>query len=375
MPPAETGHATSRLVPASEIRRRIRGLQHALEKAQLEAALIVQRVDLFYFSGTAQNGFLFVPAAGDPLLMIRRFLPRARTESSLEHVVEISSVRQIAPTLAAVYGRRPTCLGLEFDVLPTREFDYYRSLLDNPECRDVSPLIHRLRMIKSAWELDRLGRTAALVDRLFALVQENLNPAAQDAEMGSLAEALARELGHAGKVRLRDPRQERPCWQIHRARAGDHPGPVAFGFVFVHQGYHVAETRMFALPRASTRILDACQALEEIQLALLERARPGLAFGELMTAFREKAQALGLQDAIQRAAGPGHGGLRAHGIGLELVEPPAIARDADLILVPGMVLALHLGFILQGGQPIESGHLLVITESGARRLSAEDAGA
>ncbi len=53
--------------PSFEIERRINLLQHALIKNRIEAALIVQRADLYYFSGTAQDATLFVPSEGLPV--------------------------------------------------------------------------------------------------------------------------------------------------------------------------------------------------------------------------------------------------------------------------------------------------------------------
>lgn len=41
-------------VPAIEIENRIHAVQRRLQKADMAGLLIVQRVDLFYFSGTAQ---------------------------------------------------------------------------------------------------------------------------------------------------------------------------------------------------------------------------------------------------------------------------------------------------------------------------------
>ena len=37
--------------------------------AESPGALIVQRADLYYFSGTAQDAHLFIPAQGRPVLL------------------------------------------------------------------------------------------------------------------------------------------------------------------------------------------------------------------------------------------------------------------------------------------------------------------
>ncbi|MBW2705864.1 MAG: aminopeptidase P family N-terminal domain-containing protein, partial [Deltaproteobacteria bacterium] len=79
-------------VPASEIDSRTLKLQQELQTNDIDGLFIVQRVDLFYFSGTAQNGFMYIPAEGAPLLLIKQYLPRAKEESSVDNIVEINSI-------------------------------------------------------------------------------------------------------------------------------------------------------------------------------------------------------------------------------------------------------------------------------------------
>lgn len=73
--------------PQAEIEKRIAGLQRILVQQGLDAALILQKVDLFYFTGTLQNASLYVPAIGEPLLMVNKVLARANAESSIGHTV------------------------------------------------------------------------------------------------------------------------------------------------------------------------------------------------------------------------------------------------------------------------------------------------
>ena len=56
--------------PEAEIQSRICRLQAELQKGQIDAALILQRVDLYYFTGTIQQSNLYVPAEGEPILGI-----------------------------------------------------------------------------------------------------------------------------------------------------------------------------------------------------------------------------------------------------------------------------------------------------------------
>ncbi len=54
------------LVPSSEVAQRIVALQSLLQTHQVDGALIRQNTDLYYFSGTVQDGWLLIPASGPP---------------------------------------------------------------------------------------------------------------------------------------------------------------------------------------------------------------------------------------------------------------------------------------------------------------------
>jgi Xaa-Pro aminopeptidase len=58
------------LTPQEEIEKRIQKLQSHLKKEKVDSCLILQNVDLFYFSGTIQRSYLFIPAKGEPLLLV-----------------------------------------------------------------------------------------------------------------------------------------------------------------------------------------------------------------------------------------------------------------------------------------------------------------
>ena len=61
-----------RLTPAAELQDRIQRLQVEMLANQLDAILMVQNADLFYFTGSIQQGVLYVPATGEALYLVRK---------------------------------------------------------------------------------------------------------------------------------------------------------------------------------------------------------------------------------------------------------------------------------------------------------------
>ena len=159
-------------VPASEIKARTLNIQKELQQSDIDGLFIVQRVDLFYFSGTAQNGFMYIPAEGEPLLFIKQYLPRAKKESSVPNIIKIESIKEIPGLIADYYGRMPDRLGFELDVVPVNDFHFYQSLFQVKKYVDGSPHILNVRRIKSDWEIAQMENTAEMTRKTYQYMQE-----------------------------------------------------------------------------------------------------------------------------------------------------------------------------------------------------------
>src|SRR5512147_1470534 len=83
----------------AEFQGRVARLQAALTARGLDAAALTYWVDVFYFSGTRQNGMLWVPASGAPVLLIRKSLARARAEAALDDVRPFPASKDLAAAL------------------------------------------------------------------------------------------------------------------------------------------------------------------------------------------------------------------------------------------------------------------------------------
>jgi len=113
-------------VPASEIAHRIVNFQSLLAREGVDAAIIRQNADLYYFTGTVQDAHLIVPASGQPLFLVRRDVQRAEQQSPIRPVVALQTMKDLPPAVAQACGDRPPQrLGMELDVLPANAFFFY----------------------------------------------------------------------------------------------------------------------------------------------------------------------------------------------------------------------------------------------------------
>ncbi|MBN2040278.1 MAG: aminopeptidase P family protein [Spirochaetes bacterium] len=384
------------ITPSYEIGQRISAVQKGIQAAGMDALFIAQRIDLFYFSGTAQSGYLFIPAQGEPLLLIKKYLPRAEKETSVKNITGINSVKEVPGKIQDFYGRLPAIMGIEFDVMPVREFHFLKDLFRIKDYKDASELIHNVRMIKSEWEIAQMEHTAMLSHKTFQFIERELRPGLSEIEFAGLYETYARSIGHQARLRTRDYKNEGYNWHILSGESGgtlgllDAPAsgegtspsfpvgggrkiikenePVMIDTGFVYNGYHIDETRMFAIGSMPDKAMKASEAAIEIQNAILEKAAPGVAIEEVYEHSLKKAASLGYE---KQYLGPeGHKVVFiGHGIGLELVEPPFLAHKRNDPLKPGMVFSTEpkLVFMNEFSAGIES--VFQVTETGTKLIS------
>ncbi|MFB3817293.1 MAG: M24 family metallopeptidase [Candidatus Methylomirabilales bacterium] len=384
------------LTPLPEIEARAARLQARLRAAELDAALLLQAADQYYFSGTVQSAWLIVPADGAPLLLVRRDLGRARAESPLARIAGMGQPREV-PGLLRAHGlgglRR---VGLEFDVLPVEQYVRIGRLFPTVQLVDASRLVREVRMVKSAWEVAIMRRGAALQDRLAQRLAEILRPGVSDMELAAEVEAEARRRGHQGPIRMR--RFNAECFYGHllvgedgavpswiespsggpglspafnngpsgrRVRAHE---PVLLDYAAALDGYHSDQTRTFsvgALPAEAARAYDACRTIWE---TLRERLRPGETAAAVYEAARAQADRLGYADRFMNA-GPAQVPFVGHGVGVELDELPVLGRGSDLRLEPGMTLAIEPKIVCPGLGMVGLEDTLLVTEGGPEVLT------
>jgi len=383
-------------VPAAEIQTRTLNIQRVLQRENIDGLFIVQRVDLFYFSGTAQNGFLYIPAEGPPLLFIKQYLPRAEQEAGIADIVKIASIKEVAGLITDFYGGFPEVLGFELDVVPVNDFIFYRRLLPAKNCVDASAHILKIRQIKSDWEIAQLENTAAMTAETFAFMRTALRPGLTEMEFAGIFETFARRLGHAARLRVRHYQTEGYPWHVLSGKSGARVGlldspasgqgtsaafpvgaghkkiradePVMVDLGSVLNGYHMDETRMFAVGSMPRLAMEASLAAIEIHNRVIEKAAPGIRVGQLFDDALKLAKSLGYE--MQYLGIPGHKvSFIGHGIGLELIEPAIIARNRNQRLEAGMVFALEPKMVFENEFAVGVESVFAVTATGARLVS------
>ena len=381
--------------PKVELQKRIFNLQISLKNKNIEGALILQRADLFYFTGTIQQAHLYVPSQGDPVLMVRKSYDRAKAESSIEKILPLSRPSDIPNILKANGHVLPASLGLELDVLPTNLFFNFQGIFENSQIVDISQALRLIRAVKSPYEIEMMRRAAALSDQVADRVSKILQEGMTELELAGKIEAEARRLGHQGVVRMRLWGSEMFYGHLMSGPTGAVPSflssptggtgaspavaqgpgfktiqrhePVLVDYVFAYNGYLSDHARIFSLGSLPDELIDAHSAMLEIEQMIKRWAKPGVKSGEIYKRALEKTKALGYADHFM-GVGPERIRFVGHGIGLEVDEFPFLAAGQQLELQAGMTIALEPKLVIPGKGVVGIENTHVVTDNGLDQL-------
>jgi len=388
----------STLSPKREIERRIKSFQTVLEDNHLEAALIYQDVDLFYLTGTMQQAVLLVPVQNRPLLLVKKELSRARVESPLSKIEALPSLAKLGAAINHYGYRIPDRFGMELDVLPFNTYRFFKDQLQFKKAVDVSPYIRNLRAVKSEFEIDLMRKAGDMGRRLYQNVPALLKEGMTEMELAGRMIRKALSLGDQNILRSRGFNSSAFNWHVISGRSGTYQSrndapfaglglspafpmgaslkpikqgePVLIDFGNCYNGYQVDQTRMFSLGQPSKEYLNAYGSLKEIEGQILEHLRPGNSAESIYRLALKTAKKLGYEDSF---LGPRGQRVKfvAHGVGLEIDEPPFLAQGHTYPLKEGMTLALELKIVLEKAA-IGFENTVVILKDGVEKLTTAD---
>ena len=382
--------------PREEIQSRIARFQKSLQDSDIAGALISQNVDLFYFAGTIQRSFLFIPAEGEAVLAVHGNLERAQKESSLSQVVPLKKSQQLAQALSdfnySIRGR----IGLEMDVLPARYYLALRREHAEADFLDVSELVRKVRMIKSEYEISQIRKACQILNQVMLAAQRSIRPGMTELEVDALLVALARRLGHQGLLRMRGYNQEMfsahvfcgktatlsPTMNVPLGGLGTTPAiaqgasfnvitenePLIIDFGVGINGYVTDMTRTFVIGKLSQKLQEAYSVAKEIKDFVEQWVTPGRSWSRLYREIIELVRQRGYQDYFMGYKGH-QVAFVGHGIGLEIDEYPVIAPGFHEEFKENMVFALEpkLVFPDVGAVGVEDDY--VVTKAGMERLT------
>jgi Xaa-Pro dipeptidase len=323
------------LHPKSEIDARVARFSSLIGDAA--GAILFQSIDMGYFTGTAQDGLVYIPRDGEPIVMVRKSLQRAVQESPLE----VRRLKSLSTLKADLGIRSGDTIGLELDILPYNFYVRVANALKDVRLGDISDEIKQVRSVKSDFEISLIKRAAKIVDAGLGSIPDYIKEGMREIDLAARVESAMREMGHQGMAHFRRFNQVIPMGHLMAGPGAAVPSfvssptggkgvslfhpqgpgigkikrnePLLADFAGVYNGYIADETRIFSIGKLPGWLEDAHNAALEIEEAIAKALRPGSTGRDLYSISEAKGEQLGYGDHLGGPPGSKAGDRRISG--------------------------------------------------------------
>ena len=384
--------------PVDELNSRMARLRERLSLAEPDwrLAVVMGRVNLFYLTGCMQDGVLMIPRDAEEVFWVRRSFERARAESAMNDVRQMSGFRDIA---AFGYSSDVPVL-LETESVPLAHFERFNKHFGFSAVAPLDMHLLNVRSLKSSYELDLLrhcGEIHRVVteEELPKMLREGMS----EAQLGTELLSALLDRGHHGLSRVRGYNSELLGGQICFGENSMFPhgfngpggvrglgaGMPTFGsrecllkrgdLVSVdmgcgYNGYHTDKTITFCFGFTPDEELQRIHALcVSIQDVLSDALRPGAVPSEIYAGVLDSLDPV-LSESFMNCGGMAVKFL-GHGVGLHIDEMPVIAGGFDEPLQEGMVLAVEPKAGIPGVGMVGIENTFVVTPGGGQSITGD----
>ena len=353
--------------PVDRAERRDR-FERALARSSLDAALVTHRPDVRYLSGfSGSSGTLLHPRSDAPVL-ITDFRYEEQAAHEVDAPVRVHITREGWVTAVGELVRAGAAARIAFEPA-------HLSVADHRKVRDATPdavwveapgVVAALRAVKSEGEVASIERAVRVAESALERLLESVDWRAEPTEL-EITARLEFELRRAGSERLpfeviiaSGPRASLP-------HAGPGGRAVRDGDLLLVDwgatvdGYCSDLTRTFVVGVASEWQRELHARVLAAQDAAVAAIAEGAAARDVDAATRARLAEHGVDRYFGHSTG--------HGIGLEVHEEPRLSVRSDDILAAGNVVTVEPGVYVPGRGGVRIEDDVLVTETGARRLS------
>lgn len=355
-------------VPLSELESRMLRFRNQMTANDpfWEMAVIFSKINLFYFTGTMQEGMLFIPRSSNAVLWVRRSFERAVNESLFPVIMPMESFRDASET----FNQLPDSIHMELEIVPIAHLRRFQKYFPIQEIKSADQSIAQTRAVKSLYELTLMKEAGKVHQKVLEEKAPNLlKEGISEAEFGATLFSLMVKEGHQGIARFGMFDTEMILGHVAFGESSIYPtsfnGPGGnYGMspavpmlgshkrrlrkgdlVFVDvgcgiQGYHTDKTMTYVFEGSlKPEAVSAHHKCVDIQYQIAEMLKPGAIPSEIYAKVMN-----GLSpEFLDNFMGFGKRQVKflGHGIGLTIDEWPVIASGFNEPLQEGMVLAVE----------------------------------
>ena len=344
----------------------------SLRELEVPALLVTHLSNIRYLCGFTGSAGVLLVVDGQRGARFVFFTDGRYTQQAAEEVTGARVVIAKKPALTeacdAVIKTRVKLLGFEADQLQYVTFQHLsHTLKGKARLKPTHGMIESLRLIKDVDEIEQIRAAVLLGSSLFPAAIGAIRPGVAETAVAGELELQARRAG-AEKMSFDTivASGTRSALPHGRASAQAIPdsGFIILDYGVILAGYCSDMTRTVHVGPVSAAHRRMYQAVIESQLASIEAVRPGVEVGKVDQAARDVLKKQGYDAFFIHSTG--------HGVGIDIHEPPRIAKGQKALLEAGMVITIEPGIYIpdDGGVRIED--MVLVTETGHEVLTPTD---
>jgi len=327
--------------------------------ARAEAAVITSLPNVRYFCGfTGSNGALLVSRESVTLFTDPRYTIQAGQEAAAKVVVAKG------PLEAAVVKKLGAFRRIAFE----NGRISFRSMVAlqraKGEWLGLDDTCEKLRMVKSEEEQAAIRASVDLNSAALAAAMPHFQVGMTETELAAEIEYRMRRLG-AEKAAF----ETIVAFGKRSALPHAHPGAAKItgrGLLLIDMGaflngYASDMTRMAHVGAVPAQTRKLFKAVQEAQLAAIDRVRAGVTTASVDAAARKVLDTHGYGEAFVHSTG--------HGLGLEIHELPRIGKKDKTRLEAGMAITIEPGAYLEGFGGVRIEDTVLVTATGCEILT------
>ena len=366
-----------------EFARRNRRTIEALRSRNLDGLLMFRQESMYYLSGYDSFGYVFfqclyLSVDGDLMLLTRAPDLRQARHTSIIKDIRIwtdSSDANPAMQLKQIldeFGCQGQRLGVEYDAygLTAKNGKLLEaSLADFCILEDASDLVSRLRVVKSAAELEYVRKAANLADQACDEAYRLAGPGVDEGDILAAMQGIifSGDGDYPGNEFIIGSGEDALlCRYKSGRRKLDPQDQLTIEWAAAYRHYHAAMMRTIPIGQATDLHKKMHVVTIDAMNACQEALRPGRPIGEVFDAYAHVCDAAGMRDHRLNATGYSLGTTFAP----NWMDWPMFYHGNPVIAEENMVFFLHM--ILMDSETNHAmcfGHTVIVTESGCEVLS------
>ena len=176
-------------------------LRKKLDMDQIDVACILKPHDITYFAGHAPvcSGVLIFPHQEPVFCTLWLDAPEAKRRCAIPHIMGYIFPRErlLGKLMELIRERKPLIkrIGVEKDFMFLRDYEALLSAYPDAEFINITPVIDRLRAIKSQEEINCIRKSAAISDKAMEAALNALRPGVKELDIAAEAEYVMKKLG------------------------------------------------------------------------------------------------------------------------------------------------------------------------------------